>query len=377
MIKKLTPFFTGIMLIILAACAAQPATPAPRPNEPVAIAPEWTGTPGINPDLALTCETNNCAASETATPMPPLRFVLPTPGAEPVSAWRPPLYAVPLALSQYDHFYFARPIGADQVNWPLANYRYGGIFFSENIVHSGVDIPADKGAPVMAAGSGTVVWSGWGFFSGLPGNLDDPYGISVVMEHDFGYQGQSLYTVYAHLDSSAVVAGQYLQSGEILGTVGETGFTTGPHLHFEVRVGQNSYYQTRNPELWIAPPQGWGVLVGQVLKKNGEPLETFEFKVVSMDTGRTWVLRTYGKGAVRNDDYYKENIALGDLPAGGYRIIIQPEEALKAETHPVQVFGGRITFFRYQMEKGFSSDLPAAPERVNVPYLIATPTATP
>lgn len=375
--KKRAFIFIGILLITLTACAALPQTPPAHPSEPAAAAPMPTETPGLNPKLALTCQTENCAAIETATPIPPLRFVLPTPGAEPVSAWRPPLYPVPLALSQYDHFYFARPIGADQVNWPLANYRYGGIFFSDNIIHTGVDIPADKGAPVMAAGSGTVVWSGWGFFSGLPGNLDDPYGISVVIEHDFGYQGQPLYTVYAHLDSSAVVAGQYLQLGQTLGTVGETGFSTGPHLHFEVRVGQNSYHHTRNPELWIAPPQGWGVLAGQVLKKNGEPIETFEFKVVSMDTGRTWTLRTYGKGAARSDDYYKENTALGDLPAGGYRIIIQPEEAPKADIYPVQVFAGRITFFRYQMGKGFSTDLPVSPAKVNVPYPIATPTATP
>ncbi len=281
---------------------------------------------------------------------------------------------MPWALSPYDHFYFVRPIGADQVNWPLANYRYGGIFFSENIVHTGVDIPADKGTPVMAAGSGTVLWSGWGFFSGLPGNLNDPYGISVVIEHDFGYQGQALYTVYAHLDSTAVVAGQYLQTGEFLGRVGETGFTTGPHLHFEVRVGQNTYYQTRNPELWIAPPQGWGVLVGQVLKRNGEPLGTFEFKVTSLETRRTWVLRTYGKGAVRSDDFYKENIVLGDLPAGRYEIIIKLEDALRAETYPVSIFAGRTTFFRYQEEKGFSSDLPPDPQRVNIPYPLPTPT---
>ena len=82
-----------------------------------------------------------------ATPTPsPLRFDLPTPGAEPVSGWRPPLYPLPWAVSPYDHFYFARPIAADNVNWPLAEYRYGGIFF-DNVVHTGVDIPDDEGTP--------------------------------------------------------------------------------------------------------------------------------------------------------------------------------------------------------------------------------------
>ena len=79
----------------------------------------------------------------TSTP-PPLRFDLPTPGSEPVSGWRPPLYPVPWAVSPYDHFYFARPIGADNVNWPLAQYRYGGIFF-ENVQLNAVKIEGVEG----------------------------------------------------------------------------------------------------------------------------------------------------------------------------------------------------------------------------------------
>ena len=98
-------------------------------------------------------------------PSRPFRFVLPTPGAEPVSGWRPPLYPVPWAVSAYDHFYFARPIAADNVNWPLAEYRYGGVFFAPNIVHTGVDIDADEGTPILAAGPGTVVSADWGLFT--------------------------------------------------------------------------------------------------------------------------------------------------------------------------------------------------------------------
>jgi hypothetical protein len=74
------------------------------------------------------------AAQGEVTPRPtiaPFRFILPTPGAEPVSGWRPPLYPVPWAVSAYDHFYFARPIAADNVNWPLAEYRYGAFLLGQ------------------------------------------------------------------------------------------------------------------------------------------------------------------------------------------------------------------------------------------------------
>ncbi|MDZ4185369.1 MAG: hypothetical protein U1D97_10375, partial [Desulfuromonadales bacterium] len=70
--------------------------------------------------------------------------------------WRPPLSDPPWALSPYDHFYFTRPIAADKVNWPLADYRYGGIFFGADIIHTGIDLPNPRGTPVMAAAPGKV-----------------------------------------------------------------------------------------------------------------------------------------------------------------------------------------------------------------------------
>jgi len=175
----------------------------------------------------------------------PFRFVLPTPGAEPVSGWRPPLYPIPWAVSAYDHFYFARPIAADHVNWPLANYRYGGVFFAPNIVHTGVDIDADEGTPILAAGPGTVVSADWGLYTEAPGNKGDPYGQAVVLRHDFGYKGQTLFTVYAHMSKIIAVVGQHVETGDVLGLVGSTGATTGPHLHFEVRLGANSFYNSQ------------------------------------------------------------------------------------------------------------------------------------
>jgi murein DD-endopeptidase MepM/ murein hydrolase activator NlpD len=278
---------------------------------------------------------------------------------------------VPLALGSYDHFYFARPIAADEVNWPLASYRYGGNFI-EGVTHTGVDIPAKAGTTVLASGSGTVVWAGWGLFSGIPDNINDPYGMAVAIRHNFGYQGKPLYTVYAHMRAVDVALGQWVATGTPLGEVGDTGYTTGPHLHFEVRVGQNSYYATRNPELWLAPPQGWGVLAGRIMKPNGELYHQLQYYVIDKTTRQQWDARTYGPEAVRSDDYYRENTVIGDLPAGLYLVRIPLSERVVELT--VEVFPGRVTYFTYREDRGFTSGAPATPVFTPPP---PRPSATP
>ncbi|MBV6397056.1 MAG: hypothetical protein HFACDABA_02660 [Anaerolineales bacterium] len=304
-------------------------------------------------------------APATTDPLPiptpsgaPLRLVLPTPGAEPVSGWRPPLYPIPWAVSSYDHFYFARPNPADQVNWPLADYRYGQMFF-DNIVHTGVDIDAFEGSPVLAAGPGTVVWAGWGLFREAPNDKTDPYGMAVAIRHDFGYNGQQLFTIYAHMSRVDVTEGQYMETGEQIGLVGATGNTTGPHLHFEVRLGKNSFQNTYNPELWMAPPQGWGVLVGHLAGPKREPLQLFPVFVTSEETNKTREIRTYGGGAVNSDPYYRENLVLSDLPAGLYRVVLTYEK--EPYQFWVEIFPGQVTYFTFDLKNGFTLVPPPTP----------------
>ena len=297
----------------------------------------------------------------------PLRFTFPTPGPAPKSLWRPALYEVPWALGPFDHFYFSRPIAADEVNWPLADYRYGGIFFSSDIVHTGVDIPVPRNTPVLAAASGRVVWAGYGLYYG-ENNPNDPYGQAITIRHDFGYEGQRLYTVYAHLEKIQVIAGQLVQAGEQIGLVGTTGLTTGPHLHFEVRTDRNSYFTTLNPELWLAPPVGWGVLVGQLKNTNGSILTEQDVVVQNKATKQKWTVRSYGKSAVNSDPYYKENLVLSDLPAGEYLITIDYLE--KRYTQDVSLHPGAVTFFTFRGEKKFTTDLPSLPD---IEDLLPTP----
>ena len=88
--------------------------------------------------------------------------------------------------------------------------------------HKGIDLAAPTGTPVYATADGTVERADW--FSS--------YGLYVAIEH-----GSDLETRYAHMSRLAVAAGQHVRKGEIIGYVGTTGRSTGPHLHYEVRVG--------------------------------------------------------------------------------------------------------------------------------------------
>lgn len=91
-----------------------------------------------------------------------------------------------------------------------------------NRFHPGVDYPAPAGATVLAARSGRITWAAW-----WPGGL----GNLVSVAHGSGAR-----TLYAHLASIAVRRGQRVDTGTLLGRVGSTGFSTGPHLHFELRL---------------------------------------------------------------------------------------------------------------------------------------------
>lgn len=279
--------------------------------------------------------------------------MLPTPGVEPVSAWRPPLYPVPWALSTHDHFYFTRPIAADEVNWPVADYRYGAQLGETGTIHTGVDIPAKLGTPVLAAGDGTVAWAGWGLFSGQPNDIKDPYGQAIAIRHDFGYQDHTLYTIYAHLSQIDVTEGQWVQSGQPIGQVGQTGFATGPHLHFEVRVDDSTFFTTRNPELWLVPPEGWGVLVGRVMSTGGVLMHYQQVIVRSADNpNQYWIVSTYGPELVHSDDYYQENLVLSDLPAGQY--VMQIPYFGYYFNFDIEIQPGQVTYFTYRGYSGVS-----------------------
>ena len=108
--------------------------------------------------------------------------------------------------------------------WPLPGHTYISCNFGEedaygNSGHRGTDIPAPEGTPILAAHGGTVIISGW----------NNSYGNQVLLDN-----GAGLSTRYAHMTAAAVSAGETVTAGQVIGYVGNTGDSTGFHLHFEV-----------------------------------------------------------------------------------------------------------------------------------------------
>jgi murein DD-endopeptidase MepM/ murein hydrolase activator NlpD len=94
-------------------------------------------------------------------------------------------------------------------------------FNGEGAFHSGIDISAPDGTPVRATADGEV----------SDANMGAGYGREVVLNH-----GHDVLTVYGHLSAVAVLPGQHVKQGQVIGYVGQSGRSTGPHLHYEVRV---------------------------------------------------------------------------------------------------------------------------------------------
>lgn len=87
--------------------------------------------------------------------------------------------------------------------------------------HSGVDLPAPAGSPIRATSDGTVSSAGW----------RGGYGLAVQIDH-----GKGIASRYAHMSRMAVYPGQAVRKGDVIGYVGSTGLSTGPHLHYEIRI---------------------------------------------------------------------------------------------------------------------------------------------
>jgi murein DD-endopeptidase MepM/ murein hydrolase activator NlpD len=95
----------------------------------------------------------------------------------------------------------------------------------QNRMHSGIDVPAPTGTRLIASAEGYVRFAGW----------SGGYGNTVIIDHGNGYS-----TLYAHNSRNRVTTGQFVTRGQHIADVGSTGMSTGPHLHFEIRINNSA-----------------------------------------------------------------------------------------------------------------------------------------
>ena len=111
--------------------------------------------------------------------------------------------------------------GSGQLSWPVSGPVTSGFGSRWGRMHEGIDIAVGSGTPVHAAAAGTIIYAGW----------MEGYGNLVVIDH-----GNGLSTAYGHNSSLASAVGQSVSAGQVIAYSGSTGHSTGPHVHFEVRV---------------------------------------------------------------------------------------------------------------------------------------------
>ncbi len=278
----------------------------------------------------------------------------------PPSQWAPPALIPPISRDPFgrDHYVFARPVDSNATNSALLSYTFGTNGPEAETswrIHTGIDMPNPIGQTVRAAGTGTVIWAG-------PGFQDSPsYGNVVQIQHDFGYNGQTLYSLYAHLSAVLVTQGQRISLGDPLGLVGNTGRVSGPHVHFEVRVGENRYRATYNPLLWMVPYVGRGVIAGRVVGPNGLGLQDQNVTVLDNRTGlvvqstTTYVYLDNGSD-VNSDPLWKENFVFGDIPVGRYQVITNIDG--QRVVQKVDVSEGMTTFAELAPHESSSTETP-------------------
>ena len=124
------------------------------------------------------------------------------------------------------------PIGTGVFIWPTVERWISGYDYSPETNHRAIDIAGHLGNAIWAVDSGVVVYAGWN---------DWGYGEVIVIDHGNGWQ-----SLYAHLSAYNVECGSYVYQGDVIGSMGSTGRSSGPHLHFELRSDEFGKVDPKN-----------------------------------------------------------------------------------------------------------------------------------
>ncbi len=314
-------------------------------------------TPTTRPSTTRRAPSSTSTRTATSPRATPTRTASPArPSLTPLPRLSPQSPVAPNA--PVEHFILGRPVLPNASRTiPSWYYLYGTTMGGDYPVHHGVEFVNPTGTALVAVADGTVETAGddaaricGDNHKVACGPSTKFYGNVVVLRLDQTYQNQPLYILYGHMNSIGVETGQRVRAGDPLGEVGETGIAEGPHLHFEVRAGVNDYVHTRNPLLWLKPLNGYGMLAGRVLDRNGNPAAGAMVDLYDAtskeEVGYT---ETYGRDSmphINSDDELQENFALGDLRAGTYLVRFKIGEDNYNQT--VTIAAGRLTFIVQQ-----------------------------
>ena len=124
-------------------------------------------------------------------------------------------------------------------------------------------------------------------------------------------------------------------------------------------MGENSFFSTRNPELWLVPPIGWGVIAGRVMNTGGQLINDQMFIITEPQSEKNSFAWSYGKSSVNSDPYYQENLVVGDIPAGTYRL----RTAFGGVNFitQIEVQPGMVSYFTFRGFKGITVEAPPSP----------------
>jgi murein DD-endopeptidase MepM/ murein hydrolase activator NlpD len=229
------------------------------------------------------------------------------------------------------NFVLQRPVGGNGRKTIDISYRYGMFKQFSQDGHHGVDFLNSTGTPVVAAANGTVVVAG-NDSSQNYGLARNTYGNLVIIKHKLPGISDPVFTLYSQLSQVSVKVNDQVKAGKQIGLVGMSGSVKGSTLHFEVRMGENSYKATRNPELWLQQlddenGQKTGALAGRILNSKGDYVALTNIVLQRLGDSsqpvlQTIYLKTYSASSMWGQAPFMESFGAGDLPAGKYKVSI-------------------------------------------------------
>jgi murein DD-endopeptidase MepM/ murein hydrolase activator NlpD len=243
------------------------------------------------------------------------------------------------------HFWFRRPIDPRDNPFLDQTYTYGSTMGGNFQQHQGVEFNNPEGTPVHAIGDGVVAFAGEA----------EAGSNTVAILHDRRLDDAYVWSTYYHNAEILVAAGQRVRAGDPIARVGSTGRATNDHLHLEIHVtptpdsiavvdpANRFPSHTRNPQLWIEPLPGTGVIAGRVFDADGRAVPGARVYGVTKPLPRETPFsfaETYEDKA-HPDPVFNEHFAIGDVPAGTYVLGVEIDG--RRVWRVVRVSPGRVT----------------------------------